>query len=40
VELYIDQIHELWQIFGTFIVPIFKATERSMLGSLWRKVEC
>jgi len=23
VALYIDQIPELWQIFGSFIVPIF-----------------
>jgi len=39
VELYVDQRPELWLIFGSFIVPIFKVTERSRLGSLWRQVE-
>jgi len=39
VELYVDETLELWLIFGSFIVPIFKVTERSSLGSLWRKVE-
>jgi len=39
VELYVYQRAELWQIFGSFIVPIFRVTERSRLGSLWQKVE-
>ena len=37
LELYVDQRSELWQIFGSLMVPIFKVTERSRLGSLWRK---